>query len=122
MARNRKRNYNPKYTSKRLDMRNGGRVKLYHGGPPIPPIPSDFTNPTMFERAEARYEEALARWKALGGYHGNEPPSGPTGTPSGPTDETGMSEAEKLRQFNKERSERNIGCLASGLCHVQIGQ
>ena len=111
MARKRKRNYNPKYTSKRLDMRNGGRVKLYHGGPPIPPIPSDFTNPNMFERAEARYEAALAEWEALGGYHGNEPPSGPTGptgTPSGPTDETGMSEAEKLRLFNKERSERNI--------------
>ena len=66
MARKRKRNYKPKYASKRLDMRDGGRVKLYHGGPPTPPIPSDFADPRMFERAEARYMERLEQWKALG--------------------------------------------------------
>ena len=129
MARNRKRNYKPKYASKRLDMRDGGRVKLAHGGEPPRPVRADYSTNAGFLAAFRRWQ---SRWNQWNDNHGDdsqednggneqndenngdeqEEDRGDDGTPI-----TGMTEAEKLRQFNKERSERNIraGRTAEGI-------
>jgi len=112
-----KNKYVPKYyTGGRLDMRSGGRVKLAHGGEPQESTYQDREG-NWVPGGEQAYAEAWGAWNA---QHNNDqgPGGGSEDNEPIPIDE--MTEAQKLAEFNRRRSIRNIeagdlaGSIAAG--------